>query len=87
MNKQVFWIVCHVLLSESVLDMVVTWSTRDNTKESICEYGIDSIDDNTASSPEGPTLFVDGGAKKAKQYIHRVSKKEKRRREDRYCYR
>lgn len=64
---------CRVLLPESVLDMVVTWSTRDNTKESICEYGIDSIDDNAAISPDGPTLFVDGGAKKAKQYIHRVS--------------
>lgn len=66
--------VCPVLLPESVLDIVVTWNTRDNTNESICEYGIDSITEQSAKAPQGPTAFVDGGAQKATQYIHRVSR-------------
>lgn len=66
---------CRVLLPENVMDIVVTWNTRDNTNESICEYGIDSINEQSAKASQGPTGFVDGGAQKAIQYIHRVSSK------------
>lgn len=65
---------CRVLLPESALEMVVTWSTAENTKASICEYGIKSITDYVATSKKGPKIFVDGGADKASQYIHRVSR-------------
>ncbi|XP_017963627.1 acid phosphatase type 7 isoform X5 [Drosophila navojoa] len=63
----------HLAFGESVLDIVVTWSTRDNTNESICEYGIDSVTEQSAKAAQGPTAFVDGGAQKATQYIHRVT--------------
>ncbi|XP_034670899.1 acid phosphatase type 7 isoform X3 [Drosophila subobscura] len=62
----------HLAFGESVLEMVVTWNTRDNTNESICEFGIEGLQ-QLAKSPHGPTAFVDGGAKKATQYIHRVT--------------
>ncbi|XP_017870563.1 PREDICTED: acid phosphatase type 7 isoform X4 [Drosophila arizonae] len=63
----------HLAFGESVLDIVVTWNTRDNTNESLCEYGIDSITEQSAKAAQGPTAFVDGGAQKATQYIHRVT--------------
>ncbi|XP_026849908.1 acid phosphatase type 7 isoform X4 [Drosophila persimilis] len=62
----------HLAFGESVLDMVVTWNTRDNTNESICEFGIEGLQ-RLAKAPQGPTAFVDGGPKKATQYIHRVT--------------
>lgn len=51
-------------------EMVVTWSTMDATAESIIEYG---IDDYTMLSYGNATKFVDGGAGKHTQYIHRVT--------------
>lgn len=51
-------------------EMVVTWSTMDATTESIIEYG---IDDYTMLSYGNATKFVDGGAGKHTQYIHRVT--------------
>ncbi|XP_002133576.3 acid phosphatase type 7 isoform X3 [Drosophila pseudoobscura] len=62
----------HLAFGESVLEMVVTWNTRDNTNESICEFGIEGLQ-RLAKAPQGPTAFVDGGPKKATQYIHRVT--------------
>jgi len=58
--------------AETVLDIVVTWNTRDNTNESICEFGIEGLH-HRVKAAQMPTKFVDGGAKKATQYIHRVS--------------
>lgn len=58
--------------AETVLDIVVTWNTRDNTNESICEFGIDGLHQRVKAT-QMPTKFVDGGAKKATQYIHRVT--------------
>ncbi|XP_039496997.1 acid phosphatase type 7 isoform X3 [Drosophila santomea] len=62
----------HLAFGETVLDMVVTWNTRDNTNESICEFGIDGLHQRVKAA-RMPTKFVDGGAKKATQYIHRVT--------------
>ncbi|XP_016978655.1 acid phosphatase type 7 isoform X4 [Drosophila rhopaloa] len=62
----------HLAFGETVLDIVVTWNTRDNTNESICEFGIDGLQQR-AKAAQMPTKFVDGGAKKATQYIHRVT--------------
>ncbi|XP_023035328.1 acid phosphatase type 7 isoform X2 [Drosophila willistoni] len=62
----------HLSFGESVLDIVVTWNTRDNTKESICEFGINGLE-HTVKSNKPPVAFVDGGPKNAKQYIHRVT--------------
>ncbi|XP_030378446.1 acid phosphatase type 7 isoform X3 [Scaptodrosophila lebanonensis] len=62
----------HLAFGESVLDIVVTWNTLNNTHESICEYGIDGYQ-HSAKAPHGPTAFVDGGSQKRVQYIHRVT--------------
>ncbi|XP_032582199.1 acid phosphatase type 7 isoform X3 [Drosophila sechellia] len=62
----------HLAFGETVLDIVVTWNTRDNTNESICEFGIDGLHQRVKAA-QMPTKFVDGGAKKATQYIHRVT--------------
>ncbi|XP_033169460.1 acid phosphatase type 7 isoform X3 [Drosophila mauritiana] len=62
----------HLAFGETVLDIVVTWNTRDNTNESICEFGIDGMHQRVKAA-QMPTKFVDGGAKKATQYIHRVT--------------
>ncbi|XP_043948882.1 acid phosphatase type 7 isoform X4 [Drosophila biarmipes] len=62
----------HLAFGETVLDIVVTWNTRDNTNESICEFGIDGLH-RRVKAAQMPTKFVDGGAKKATQYIHRVT--------------
>ncbi|XP_011874902.1 PREDICTED: iron/zinc purple acid phosphatase-like protein isoform X2 [Vollenhovia emeryi] len=59
----------HLSYGDNIHDIVVTWSTREDTKESIVEYGIGGF----ALRAEGnSTLFVDGGKAKQKQYIHRV---------------
>lgn len=55
--------------SEDIHDIVITWSTRQDTKESIVEYGIGGF---ILTAYGNSTLFVDGGPKKHKQYIHRV---------------
>nr|XP_016923150.1 acid phosphatase type 7 isoform X4 [Drosophila suzukii] len=62
----------HLAFGETVLDIVVTWNTRDNTNESICEFGIEGLH-HRVKAAQMPTKFVDGGAKKATQYIHRVT--------------
>jgi len=52
---------------------VITWATRDNTKESMCEYGIDGFE-NVKKADNPPKLFVDGGKLRKSQYVHRVRK-------------
>jgi len=54
---------------DNIHDIVVTWSTRNDTEESIVEYGIGGF---VLRAEGNSTLFVDGGRKKQKQYIHRV---------------
>jgi len=57
------------ILSDNIHDIIVTWSTKNDTKESIVEYGIGGF---ILRAEGNSTLFVDGGEKKRKQYIHRV---------------
>lgn len=54
---------------ESESEIVVTWSTWNDTSESIVKYGINGpILEASGSS----TLFVDGGNLGRSQYVHRV---------------
>ncbi|XP_035729511.1 acid phosphatase type 7-like [Vespa mandarinia] len=59
----------HLSYGDNVHDIVVTWSTRNDTGESIVEYGIGGF---VLTATGNSTLFVDGGSKKRQQYIHRV---------------
>lgn len=59
---------CHFI--ESTRDIVVTWSTWDDTKDSIVEYGINGLILNSQGKSK---LFVDGGPAKRSQYIHTVT--------------
>lgn len=59
----------HLAYGDSVHDIVITWSTINDTKESIVEYGIGGF---ILTAYGNSTLFVDGGSQKHKQYIHRV---------------
>lgn len=56
--------------TEQPLDIVVTWTTRSDTGESIVEYGDGNnfINRIVGSREE----FIDGGDKHKKQFIHRV---------------
>lgn len=49
--------------------MVVTWSTMDDSTESIVEYGINGF---TLTAQGESEKFVDGGNAKHSQYIHKV---------------
>lgn len=57
----------HLLESES--EIVVTWSTWNNTVESVVKYGINGP---ILKAFGTSTLFIDGGELQHKQYIHRV---------------
>lgn len=60
----------HLAYGETVTDIVVTWSTINDTKESIVEYGIGGFALTAVGSAK---LFVDGGPEKRAQYIHKVT--------------
>lgn len=49
--------------------MWITWVTFDDTYASIVEYGIDDLVWNATGQT---SLFIDGGPKKSRRYIHRV---------------
>lgn len=53
--------------------MTVTWSTFNDTGISIVEYGINDF--SAVENSSDITTFVDGGIKKRKQFIHRVTLK------------
>ncbi|OAD52984.1 Iron/zinc purple acid phosphatase-like protein [Eufriesea mexicana] len=59
----------HLAYGDNIHDIVVTWTTRNDTQESIVEYGIEEL---IFTATGNSTLFVDGGNEKQKQYIHRV---------------
>lgn len=61
----------HLSLGPVDNSMTVTWSTFNETGESVVEYGLQDKFDLVASS-NNSQLFVDGGVEKRKQYIHRV---------------
>ncbi|XP_039959167.1 acid phosphatase type 7 isoform X2 [Bactrocera tryoni] len=62
----------HLAFGETTRDIVVTWSTRDDTNESICEYGLETFE-FVQKATEPPKKFVDGGSAHSVQYIHRVT--------------
>lgn len=57
----------HSLESES--EIVVTWSTWNNTDESVVKYGINGP---ILTAFGTSTLFIDGGELHRTQYIHRA---------------
>ncbi|XP_076291196.1 acid phosphatase type 7 [Lasioglossum baleicum] len=59
----------HIAYGDNIHDIVVTWSTKSDTGESIVEYGIGGY---ILTASGNATLFIDGGKQKQKQYIHRV---------------
>ncbi|KAK0082357.1 hypothetical protein PV325_010639 [Microctonus aethiopoides] len=54
---------------ENSNDIVVTWSTENDTNESIVEYGIGGL---ILTAKGNRTKFIDGGKQKRSQFIHRV---------------
>lgn len=58
---------CYV---ESVSEIVVTWSTFDDSEESIVEYGINGFALTATGQSE---QFIDGGADQHSQFIHKVT--------------
>lgn len=59
----------HLAYGDNTSEIIVTWSTFNNTKVSIVEYGINGF---ALSAIGSSKLFVDGGPKKHSQFIHRV---------------
>lgn len=59
--------------TENIRDIVVTWTTKNDTKDSIVEYGIGGF---ILTARGKSSLFIDGGNEKRKQYIHRVLLKD-----------
>lgn len=59
----------HLAFGSNVSEIIVTWSTRNDTTDSIVEYGIGGFVLTATGTSE---LFVDGGSEKHSQYIHRV---------------
>lgn len=71
-NGQAFWFQpqqVHLSYGENVHELIVTWSTYNDTNKSLVEYGIKNFNLSSSGSSE---LFVDGGWKRHSQYIHRV---------------
>ncbi|KAL3281560.1 hypothetical protein HHI36_004768 [Cryptolaemus montrouzieri] len=60
----------HISYGEKSGDIVVTWSTFNETKDSIVEYGIGGL---ILQSNGTSVLFTDGGSAKHSQYIHKVT--------------
>lgn len=60
----------HLAFGRDVHEIVVTWSTFNDTGQSVVEYGIGGFILRATGTSK---LFVDGGPKKRAQYIHRVT--------------
>lgn len=60
----------HLSFGDNTSVVVVTWSTMNETHESVVQYGINGMI-LRATGESKP--FVDGGPEKHTQYIHRVT--------------
>jgi hypothetical protein len=60
---------CCWFVSDTVNNIVVTWSTANGTEESVVEYGIGGL---ILTANGTSTLFISGGNEKRMQHIHRV---------------
>lgn len=63
----------HISFGDNTNEIVVTWSTFNETKDSIVEYGINGL---ILTATGKSTLFVDGGPENHSQWIHRVKLKD-----------
>ena len=71
-HNQIFWYQpeqVHLAYGDTVDEIVVTWSTFNDTTESVVEYGIGGF---ILTAKGSSKLFVDGGDAKHSQYIHTV---------------
>lgn len=59
----------HLSYGQNTSEIVVTWSTMNQTQESIVEYGINGLILQAVGVSEA---FIDGGPKQHTQYIHRT---------------
>lgn len=59
----------HISYGDKPSEIVVTWSTMNDTKISVVEYGIGGLVKKAKSKP---IEFIDGGHHKRRQYIHKV---------------
>ncbi|KAF7267331.1 hypothetical protein GWI33_019449 [Rhynchophorus ferrugineus] len=59
----------HIAFGENLQQIVITWSTLNDTTESVVEYGINGLILKASGSS---TEFVDDGTERHTQYIHRV---------------
>ncbi|KAG5878756.1 hypothetical protein JTB14_012126 [Gonioctena quinquepunctata] len=60
----------HIAYGENISIIVVTWSTFNDTQNSVVEYGIGGLILRQEGSSK---LFIDGGPAKHSQYIHQVT--------------
>lgn len=60
----------HISFGQNTSDIVITWSTFNDTQESIVEYGIGGLILQKSGKSE---LFIDGGSQHHSQYIHKVT--------------
>ncbi|XP_066147683.1 acid phosphatase type 7 [Euwallacea fornicatus] len=60
----------HIAFGNTTLQIVVTWTTFNDTFDSTVEYGIDGL---ILKAKGSSNKFVDGGPEKHSQYIHRVT--------------
>lgn len=67
-----FCLQVYLLLAEKPHDIVITWSTRSDTGETLVEYG--DSNNLTHQAVGSRQQFVDGGDKRKSQFIHRVIK-------------
>ncbi|KAJ8927178.1 hypothetical protein NQ314_020454 [Rhamnusium bicolor] len=71
-HGDVFWYQpeqVHIAYGDNIFEIVVTWSTFNDTSNSIVEYGIGGL----VLQEEGVSkIFVDGGDTRHTQYIHKV---------------
>lgn len=59
--------------SDKTNDIVVTWSTFNDTEESRVQYGVGAMDQDAVGTS---WLFTDGGREQRTQWIHKVLLKD-----------
>lgn len=62
----------HISFGKNVSEVVVTWSTFNDTQESLVEYGIGGM---ILQEKGASKVFIDGGSASHTQYIHTVTLK------------
>ncbi|XP_032518241.2 acid phosphatase type 7 isoform X1 [Danaus plexippus] len=63
----------HISFGSKTNDIVVTWTTFNDTQESRVQYGVGVMDQEAVGSS---TVFTDGGRRKRTMWIHRVLLKD-----------